>query len=297
VRSAARKSGHRFSSRPRDRQKGLTPSQPRGHLTRTGLSSRCGHGNHSLLGKNVGKRLPLRQDSKSKTRVRRRSSSDSRGNTRDKIKAVATKLLITHGVRGFSYADIAERLSITTTNIHHHFGKKEHLVDEVVRDYVADASSRHKEIWTDSSLSLNEKIQKFIAFNFERYSRFNRGKREGRPWSLIGRLRLDSESLSTDSVRALASFGSDVQEFIHVAVTRARDEGELRSDTPVNDIALLLANMVNSTAIFTQVSGNFAVVRDCFGSATRVIFSGYGTGRAHSVIAATSMRPNSERVS
>lgn len=234
---------------------------------------------------------------KNKKRVRGRAPNDSRLNTREKIKAVATKLLIMHGVRGFSYADIAGRLNITTTNIHHHFGKKERLVDEVVREYVADASFRHKEIWTDSSLSLSEKIQGFIAFNFERYSRFNRGKREGRPWSLIGRLRLDSESLSAQSVRALASFGSDLQEFIQIAVTQARDEGELRSDAPVKDIALLLANMVNSTAIFTQVSGNFAVVHDCFDSATRVIFSGYGTNGANSLIADTSMRNSAERVS
>lgn len=202
-----------------------------------------------------------------------------------------------HGVRGFSYADIAERLDITTTNIHHHFGKKERLVDEVVQEYVADASNRHKEIWTDSSLALSAKIEKFVGFNFERYSRFNRGKREGRPWSLIGRLRLDSESLSAQSVRALASFGSDVQEFIHIAVTQARNDGELRKDAPVKDIALLLANMVNSTAIFTQVSGNFTVVRDCFGSATRVIFSGYGTNGTDSLTSATSIRSGAEHVS
>jgi TetR/AcrR family transcriptional repressor of nem operon len=212
-------------------------------------------------------------------KTRSRTSTEGRLNTREKIKSIATKFLIMHGVRGFSYADIADELGVTTTNIHHHFGPKERLVDEAVREYVADASRRHREIWTDPSLSLNEKIQKFVAFNFERYSRFNRGKRSGRPWSLIGRLRLDSEALSAGSVKELASFGADLQEFMHTAVNQARDASELRADAPVDDIALLLANMVNSTAIFTQVAGNFEVVRDCFGSAARVIFSGYGSDR------------------
>jgi hypothetical protein len=92
-------------------------------------------------------------------------------------------------------------------------------------------------------------------------------------------LRLDSEALSVGSVKELASFGADLQEFMHTAVNQARDASELRADAPVDDIALLLANMVNSTAIFTQVAGNFEVVRDCFGSAARVIFSGYGSDR------------------
>jgi AcrR family transcriptional regulator len=197
-------------------------------------------------------------------------------NTRAKIKAVATKLLITHGVRGFSYAHIAKRLHITTTNVHHHVGNKQSLVEVVVREYVADASLRHKEIWTDPALSLTEKIQRFVAFNFERYKKFNVGTREGRPWSLIGRLRLDTESLSANSVRHLASFGSDLQAYIHVAVTQARESGELSKDAPINDIGLLLANMVNSTAIMTQVAGNFLVVREVFESVTRVIMSGYG---------------------
>ena len=130
-------------------------------------------------------------------------------------------------------------------------------MDEVVREYVAEASLRHKEIWTDAALSLSGQIQRFVAFNFERYKKFNVGRREGRPWSLIGRLRLDTESLSASSVRELASFGSDLQAYIHVAVTQARENGELTQDAPINDIGLLLANMVNSTAIMTSGRGEF----------------------------------------
>ena len=208
-------------------------------------------------------------------RTSRGAPKGGRGNTRQKIKETATKLLIMRGVRGFSYADIAERLHITTTNIHHHFGKKEHLIDEVVLEYVADASSRHRDIWTNGSFSLRSKIQHFVAFNFERYRKFNKGTRQGQPWSLIGRLRLDAQNLSPQSVKALASFGADVQAFIHVAVSQAREKRELASEAPTEDIALLLSNMVNSTAIFTQVAGNFKVVRDVFESATRVIIAGY----------------------
>ncbi|MGK8890307.1 TetR/AcrR family transcriptional regulator [Burkholderia gladioli] len=58
---------------------------------------------------------------------------------REKIKQVATELLISRGFNGTSYGDIATRLGVTTTNIHYHFGNKQALVDEVVADYVAEA--------------------------------------------------------------------------------------------------------------------------------------------------------------
>jgi len=211
----------------------------------------------------------------------RRGRKRSGAHTREKIKAIATKLLIMRGVSGFSYADIAEQLGITTTNIHHHFGHKKNLVDEVVREYVAEASLRHRAIWTDPDLTLAQKIDKFVAFNHERYSKFNKGKQQGRPWSLIGRLRLDAQNLSLESINFLASFGSDVQSFMTTAVDQARDAGELDREAPVKDIALLLANMVNSTAIFTQTAGTFAIVPEVFDSAIRVLVTNYGAGRRH----------------
>lgn len=207
----------------------------------------------------------------------------ARSDMPERIKAVACSLLITQGVRGFSYADIAERLSITTTNIHHHFGNKEALVDEVVSEYVADASRRHREIWTDGQLSLRQKIEKFVEFNFERYSKFNKGKKQGQPWSLIGRLRLDQQNLSKASNEWLASFTADMMSFIGTAVEQARSSGELTPDAPVDDIARILANAVNSTAIFTQVAGSFSNVREFFASAERVISIGYGAGASRSV--------------
>ena len=68
---------------------------------------------------------------------------------RDQIKKIATELLIRHGFHGTSFRNIADRLDITTTNIHYHFGNKEKLVEEVVRDYVKSTCARHEAIWTN----------------------------------------------------------------------------------------------------------------------------------------------------
>ena len=72
------------------------------------------------------------------------------------------------------------------------------------------------------------------------------------------------------------------------AVVQARDAGELTQEAPTKDIALLLANMVNSTAIFTQTAGSFSVVREVFDSATRVIATGYGAGSRQKATSARS---------
>ena len=103
--------------------------------------------------------------------------------TRDQIKRVTTELLVKYGFRGTNFRTIARRLKTTTTNIHYHFGNKSALVEEVVCDYVSDASRRQMLIWLDEFASLREKLRAAAALNFQRYKRFNRGAHTNCPWS------------------------------------------------------------------------------------------------------------------
>src|SRR5271165_6653504 len=90
----------------------------------------------------------------------RKTSSKTAGtassSTREQIKRVTTELLVKHGFRGTNFRTIARRLETTTTNIHYHFGNKSRLVEEVVRDYVRDASLRQERIWLNESVSLRD---------------------------------------------------------------------------------------------------------------------------------------------
>jgi AcrR family transcriptional regulator len=201
---------------------------------------------------------------------------------RETIKKVATELLIKHGYHNTSFRDIAERVGITTTNIHYHFGSKQQLVEEVVKDYVADATQRHQSIWLAPDDTLAGKLRGVIAYNHERYKRFNRGKTSGRPWSLIGRLRLDSEDLSPAARESLAGFGTSVHEAIDKAFAMACESGELRRDAPRDDLAMLVVNLVNSSSVFTQDAGSFDRLEQFFFAFERVmlnIYAGTGTAR------------------
>lgn len=201
---------------------------------------------------------------------------------RDNIKKVATELLIRHGLHATSFRLVAERLDITTTNIHYHFGNKEKLVEEVVREYVANTCARHKQIWENPNRTLPEKLRDVAAFNHTRYKAYNRGKKSGQPWSLIGRLRLEGEALSPGAREALASFTDEVHAAIQVAVQMAHEKGEIVDDAPLDDIAFLLVNIVNSSSVFTQDAGSFERLEQFFEAFNRVMLSAYAPspGRA-----------------
>lgn len=202
-------------------------------------------------------------------------SPSSRTGMREKIKKVATELLIKHGFHGTSFRDVAERCGITTTNIHYHFGSKQQLVEEVLTDYVEETAARHRSIWLDEALSLPEKLRAVVAYNHERYRRFNRGRTSGRPWSLIGRLRLDSDVLSPAARASLSSFTSTVHAAIEQAFAQATAAGELAADAPREDLALLVINLVNSSSVFTQDAGSFERLEQFFGAFERVMLDLY----------------------
>lgn len=194
---------------------------------------------------------------------------------RDRIKEVATELLITRGFSGTSFGEIAGRLAITTTNIHYHFGNKQGLVDEVVENYIAAARLRHLGIWEDRGTSLADKLQGVVDYNHERFARFNADEEGNVSWSLIGRLRLESELLSPSARTSLASFTDAVHDGIRSAIDCAWRRGELRDDTPREDLAFLIINIVNSSSVFTHGAGGFRRLRLFFEVFSRVTLAAY----------------------
>ena len=199
----------------------------------------------------------------------------ARTDTRHQIKRVATDLLIRHGYNGVSFRDIALVLSVTTTNIHYHFGNKQGLVDEVMHDYVTEVLARHRSIWRDPNRNLHGKLRQLVLYNWERYQQFNKGRDGGNAWSLIGRLRLDSEVLSDKARSSLASFTTTLHELIRDAVDEAWRTGELRDDAPRQDLAFLIINIVNSSSVFTQGTGGFDRLELFFEAFSRVMLSAY----------------------
>ncbi len=196
---------------------------------------------------------------------------------RDQIKTVATELLITKGVRGLRFADIADRLAITRANIHYHFGTKDKLVEEVIDGYVEATLILFAEIWQAPTLSFREKVQRMMAFNRERYERYNPSGKSGRSWSLITRMRLEVDQVSDQARQTLAHFTRTIEGYIDGAVRSALESGELVPDAPANDIAVQLIAIVDSAGSITQDSGSFDRLERLYTAYLQIIYHAYGS--------------------
>lgn len=203
------------------------------------------------------------------------SAAPKKSSMYDSIKELAKKLLIAHGYHKTTFGVIAKELGITTTNIHYHFGNKNSLVEEVVKEYVAGAIEGQKKIWLDETMSLQEKVEAEVAYNRNLFRKYNPGGRTRKPWSLIGRLRLESDVLTDEARAALAGFTVEIHAAIGSAVEHASRSGELKRDTPKEDLIFLLTHLVDSLSVFAQDAGGFERVEQFMNSFSRVVLAKY----------------------
>ncbi|WP_291772831.1 TetR/AcrR family transcriptional regulator [Castellaniella sp.] len=205
-----------------------------------------------------------------------KSTNIKQPDMRERIKLLAAKLLIKHGCRGVSFGDIADRLSTTRANIHYHFGNKNSLVEEVTDEYVTATLAKFRSIWTDTETPLALKLDATIAFNRLRYDEFNVGDDDGLSWSLVARMRADSDALSPRSVASVQRFASELTSAITVGISSAVGRGELSSSTPIEDVVALLVNIINSAGLVTQDAARFDQLELIYRAFLRTVVAAYG---------------------
>jgi TetR/AcrR family transcriptional regulator, transcriptional repressor for nem operon len=195
---------------------------------------------------------------------------------RDRIKSVATELLIRNGYQGFRFRDIAARLKTTRANVHYYFGNKKNLCDEVVVNYVDETIRRYESIWRNPDSTLESKIFEMIESNRSRYNRYNPKGNTGKPWSLIARMRLEREIIGDKASKALLRFNAVLEEVVPVGVAIAIKKKEIRADAPVEDIALQLVSIANSADPITQDAGSFERLEQLYRAFARIVNHAYG---------------------
>jgi AcrR family transcriptional regulator len=198
---------------------------------------------------------------------------------RERIKALARDLLIQYGYRGVSFGNLATALDTTRANIHYHFGHKQTLVEEVLLDYTADTIRGTATIFEDADKTLMEKIEAVVEFSRRRYATYNAPGNEGRPWSLIARMRQDSAFLTPKGHAALQDFARDLQACIVTAVESARDRREFVRSIPVDDVALQLFCIANSASPITQDAGSFDRLEQLYLGFARIVTHAFGSQR------------------
>lgn len=196
---------------------------------------------------------------------------------RQQIKLVAEELLVKHGYRGLSFRQIAEILNTTRANLHYHFGSKEGLVEEVLEDYATATMERYRDVLTDSRTTLRQKAQAILDMNLARYRQYNPNGDDGSPWSLMTRLRSDSEALNDKMRNRLEGVMKEFDMLTRVCVRTTVQSGELAPDTPQEQVTLQLATIMHYAGLVTRDSQKFGRLPDLWDATLTTIERAYGT--------------------
>ena len=132
---------------------------------------------------------------------------------KERIKAVATRMLIAHGSAGLRFQQIADELDCTRGNIHYYYRHKHQLIEAVTIEYCARTVERFKSIWL-SDTDLSEKIAESASFNRSRYIQFNPTGRSSHPWSLIARMRLERDEITEAAREAVNTYTHELQKCV-----------------------------------------------------------------------------------
>jgi AcrR family transcriptional regulator len=207
------------------------------------------------------------------------SSVTSAGDTRERIRSVAGDLYVLRGHDGFSFADIAEMIGTTRANIHHHFGSKSRLMDELIEQFAADAVTRIEHHWAEGDLSFFDRMEAQLQDLRRFYTRFNRTAGDRNIWSPLSRLRHDLPVLGEPAARALERANEAYDRCLKQALSGAIASGELCDATPVEDLARVLRVILLSCPSMTQDSGSFAEIESLFTSTATMVSGAWGRQR------------------
>lgn len=191
--------------------------------------------------------------------------------TRDRIKSVAAELFIVRGHDGFSFGDVAEAVDVTRANIHHHFGNKQNLMKELVRDIADDAATRIAHHWTNGHLGFAERFQLQLDDLRTFHRRFNPKPGDREIWSPVSRIRHDLASLGEEAETALTRINQTYEQCLDRAIRDAVENGDLRAETPVPEIARLLRVSFLAAPPMTQDSGTFDEIEKLFDALDRTL--------------------------
>ena len=199
---------------------------------------------------------------------------------RNKIKTLAADLLTRNGYAGFRFQDLADALGVTRASIHYHFSGKSALCEEVILDGLADAKANYEKILTHGERSFEERVKVIIELNKERYLKYNPTGRTGHPWALISRIRLEQSDLRSVVQTGLVDFRRSLLRSIGKGIEMSVARGELKKDTPVKSLSLLLVAIINSSDATTRDTRSFDALEELYLSYLNVVLTAYGSSRS-----------------
>ncbi|HLF70872.1 MAG TPA: TetR/AcrR family transcriptional regulator [Dehalococcoidia bacterium] len=153
------------------------------------------------------------------------------GDTATRILDVAEKLVQRRGYNGFSYADVATELKVTTASLHYHFATKAALGQALVGRY----SARFLDALAAIDLRLPEASARLDAYS-DLYGAVLKEKR----LCLCGMLAAEYQTLPKPMRQAVVEFFDGNERWLAQALELGREQGTLRFSGSAEEAARMI---------------------------------------------------------
>jgi TetR/AcrR family transcriptional repressor of nem operon len=176
-----------------------------------------------------------------------------------RILAAAERLVQTRGFNGFSYADIAAELGITTAALHYHFATKAELGEALIAHYSQDFAATLARL--DAEVSRP-------ADRLTGYSNVYLEVLRAERMCLCGMLAAEYQTLPEPMQRAVVQFFETNETWLEHVLEQGQQEGTLRLHGPARDIARMIIGGLEGAMMGARACGDVRRFQD---AATRLI--------------------------
>jgi len=167
--------------------------------------------------------------------------------TAARILDTAEVLVQTRGFSGFSYADVATQLRVTTANLHYHFGSKAELGEALVRRY----RTRFAEALAGIGARPVKATTKLAAYTriYADVLRLNR-------MCLCGMLAAGYETLPGPMRSEVVRFFDDNEEWLVSVLEQGREEGSFTFSGPASVVAQSIVSGLEGAMLIARPFGD-----------------------------------------
>ncbi|MEP6973624.1 MAG: TetR/AcrR family transcriptional regulator [Actinomycetota bacterium] len=183
------------------------------------------------------------------------------GDTADRILDVAQRLVQQRGFNGFSYADVAQELGITTASLHYHFAGKAELGEALVARYAARFADELGAIAAEP-IDAPDKLARYADLYAEVF--------EDQRMCLCGMLAAEYQTLPDGMRDAVLRFFDDSEMWLSTVLTQGVREGTIRLDGSVSEAARTFLAGLEGAMLLARPSGDIERLQ----AATRGLLTG-----------------------
>ena len=167
--------------------------------------------------------------------------------TARRILDVAERLVQSRGFNGFSYADVAKELGITTASLHYHFRGKAELGKALM--------SRYAERFGEALDRIDEEIRD-PREKLEAYADLYAGVLEGKRMCMCGVLAAEYETLPESMRAAVLRFFDDNQTWLTHVLAEGEKEGTLAFSGSKDDVAQTILGTLEGAMLVARPYGD-----------------------------------------